>query len=167
MRWRERQKTKQEKANRKHMFICEQLTTTRRKLFLKISQSSDGRSDGGGGHGSVDVGSSGDDLVALGAVPDSGGLSLHGLLSAERAGVAGVLGDLELLGHLTEGSSITGSVLSDDSDLLRSLGHCDWITWKSQTRKIHGKQCRKRREEGRRHKMNKHSRRKIFCFLKH
>lgn len=98
------------------------------QLFFKISQSSDGGSDGSRSDGSVDVGSSGDDLVALGTVPDSGGLSLHGLLSAERAGVAGVLCDFELLGHLTEGSTITGSVLSDDSDLLSSLGHFDWIT---------------------------------------
>ena len=37
-----------------------------------------------------------------------------------------MLEHLELLGNLTEGSTITGSVLSGDTDLLSSLSH-SWI----------------------------------------
>jgi hypothetical protein len=61
-------------------------------------------------------------LVAWSAVPDTGSASLHGGLSAELAHVLGVLRDFHLLHLLTERGTITGSVLSDDSDLLRSLG---------------------------------------------
>jgi len=61
-------------------------------------------------------------LPAGTAGPDADGLALHGVLSTECAGVGGVLGDFELLGHLPQGSTITGSVLSDNPDLLGSLG---------------------------------------------
>lgn len=43
-------------------------------------------------------------------------------LSTEGAGVFGVLGDFHLLDHLTEGSTITGSIFTGDSDLLRAFG---------------------------------------------
>lgn len=43
-------------------------------------------------------------------------------LSAEVAEVLGVLGDLHLLDGLTEGGTVTGAVLADDSDLLGALG---------------------------------------------
>ena len=60
-------------------------------------------------------------LSASLAEPDADGRSLHASLSAELAGVLGVLRDLHLLHLLTERGTITGSVLSDDSNLLRSL----------------------------------------------
>jgi hypothetical protein len=41
-----------------------------------------------------------------------------------------VLGDFDLLHHLTEGSTITGTVFTDDSNLLGTLGL-----------KAEGKQC--------------------------
>lgn len=43
-------------------------------------------------------------------------------LSAESASVLAVLGDFDLLHHLTQRSTITGTILSDDSDLLGALG---------------------------------------------
>ena len=44
-------------------------------------------------------------------------------LSAERALVLGVLADLHLLHHLTEGSTVAGSVLTANSCLLCALSH--------------------------------------------
>ena len=46
-------------------------------------------------------------LLARPAVPDTGGVTLHGVLSAERTGVLGVLGDFHLLDLLTERSTIS------------------------------------------------------------
>lgn len=43
-------------------------------------------------------------------------------LAAEGAGILGVLRDFDLLDHLTQRGTITGTVLSDDSDLLSALG---------------------------------------------
>jgi hypothetical protein len=87
------------------------------------------------------VGSSGGGLAAGAAVPDTNGLTLHSVLAAELAHVAGVLCDLEaivsglsesvlrgacswasthfhLLDLLTERGTVTGTILSGDSDLL-------------------------------------------------
>ena len=43
-------------------------------------------------------------------------------LSAERAIVLGVLCDFHLLDGFTEGSTVTGSIFTDDSDLLGAFG---------------------------------------------
>jgi hypothetical protein len=87
------------------------------------------------------VGSSGGGLAAGAAVPDTNGLTLHSVLTAELAHIAGVLCDLEaivsglsesvlrgtcswasthfhLLDLLTERGTVTGTILSGDSDLL-------------------------------------------------
>lgn len=56
------------------------------------------------------VSSTSNGLVAGSAIPDSCGVSLHGVLSAESTDVSGVLGDFHLLHLFTEGSTI--SVLS-------------------------------------------------------
>ena len=55
------------------------------------------------------VGSSGDGLLAGSALPDTGRVTLDGGLSAESAGVSGVLGDFHLLHLLTQGSTVTAS----------------------------------------------------------
>lgn len=73
----------------------------------------------------VNVGSTGNGLVAGLALPDAHARSLHGLLATETARVFGVLGHLNLLDLLSEGGTISGTVLSYDSDLLCTLGHCD------------------------------------------
>jgi len=69
--------------------------------------------------------------VAGFAVPDTDGGALDAVLSAELAHVAGVLCDLHLLDLLTERGTVTGTVLSGNSDLLCALGHfggCDGVT---------------------------------------
>lgn len=51
--------------------------------------------------------STGNNLVASSAVPDANGSALDVDLSAEGAGVLGVLGDFHLLDLLTEGSTVS------------------------------------------------------------
>lgn len=51
--------------------------------------------------------STGDDLVAGAAVPDTNGSALDVDLSAEGAGVLGVLSDFHLLDLLTQGSTVS------------------------------------------------------------
>ena len=63
------------------------------------------------------VGATGDSLLARLAVPDTGGVTLDGVLAAEGAEVAGVLRDFDLLHLLTEGGTIAvGSLLVDIHD---------------------------------------------------
>ena len=52
------------------------------------------------------VGTTGDSLLARLAVPDTGRVTLDGVLAAEGAGVAGVLRDFNLLHLLTERGTI-------------------------------------------------------------
>lgn len=53
------------------------------------------------------VGTTGDGLVAALALPDTNSLALDGVLSAEGADVAGVLGDFHLLHLLTQGGTVS------------------------------------------------------------
>jgi hypothetical protein len=85
--------------------------------FLDSEQSLLG---GGGVVGGELPGSSHDGSQASLALPDSDRLSLDLVLSAELAVVLGVLRNLVFLGNLSHGSSVSGSVLSDDSLLLGS-----------------------------------------------
>jgi len=55
--------------------------------------------------------------LATSAGPDTSCLSSDGILTAERAGVGGVSGDLESLSDLSEGRAISRSVLTRDTDL--------------------------------------------------
>jgi hypothetical protein len=96
------------------------------------------------------VSATGNSLLARLAVPDADRVSLDSNLAAEGASVAGHFHLLDLweglnicsrLSHswilvethlLSEGSTITGTVLSGDADLLGSLGHFggwfeDWV----------------------------------------
>lgn len=62
------------------------------------------------------VGTTGDGLVAALALPDTNSLALDGVLSAEGADVAGVLGDFHLLHLLTQGGTVSvGSWSISDS----------------------------------------------------
>ena len=88
---------------------------------LLLTETSDSTSNGDGTSGVQAISTSSVLLSASLAEPDADGRSLHASLSAELAGVLGVLRDLHLLHLLTERGTITGSVLSDDSNLLRSL----------------------------------------------
>ena len=58
------------------------------------------------------VGTTSCDLLATRALPDTGRVTLDGVLSAEGAGVLGVLGDFHLLHTLSQGGTITGNTLA-------------------------------------------------------
>lgn len=68
-------------------------------------------------------GTSSKGLLTSTALPDSDDSSLDSVLTTERADVSRMLCDFHLLDILSEGSTITGSVLSGDTDLSSSLGH--------------------------------------------
>ena len=53
------------------------------------------------------VSATGNGLVAALALPDTDSLALDGVLSAESADVAGVLGDFHLLHLLTQGGTVS------------------------------------------------------------
>lgn len=53
------------------------------------------------------VSTAGNNLVAALALPDTDSLALDGVLSAEGADVAGVLGDFHLLHLLTQGGTVS------------------------------------------------------------
>ena len=92
-------------------------------LLLDLSQTANGTANGNGRCCGEGVGTSGNDLAATLAVPDTGTGALDGVLAAEGTAVGGVLADLDLAHELTEGGTISGSVLSGDSDLLGALTH--------------------------------------------
>lgn len=71
-------------------------------------------------------------------MPDAHSLPLHLSLSAEGAGVFGVLADLDLLYHLPERRTITGAVLSHDSHLLGALGLKRKTTHEKMSKVLHG-----------------------------
>lgn len=98
-----------------------------------LTETADGRTDSGSRRGAENVGTTSVLLVAALALPDADGGALDGglglalfyssaHLAARRARVARVLGDFHLLDGLTERSTVTGTVLSGDSDLLCALG---------------------------------------------
>merc|ERR1712216_1037006 len=66
---------------------------------------------------------SGDDFAAAATLPDPHVGPLHGVLSAKSKVVLGVLRNLILLHHLTEGSTISGSVLATNACFLCALSH--------------------------------------------
>ena len=67
------------------------------------------------------VGSASDGSSAGLAVPDTSSLSSDGGLSAESAGVLGVLGDFHLLDLLSQGSTVTIPTVSTFIRLERSI----------------------------------------------
>lgn len=92
-------------------------------LRLHCAKTLDGTTDSDSRGGVEHVSTTSDGLLAGLALPDSSGLALDGGLSAEGARVLAVLGNLNLLNKLTEGSSVSDTVLSGDSNLLRALSH--------------------------------------------
>jgi hypothetical protein len=69
------------------------------------------------------VGATGHDLAAGTALPDSDTGSLDRVLAAKDTTVGGVLTDFDLFHKFTQRRTVTGSVLSDNADLFRALGH--------------------------------------------
>lgn len=88
-----------------------------------FSETTDGRAGGSGGGCGDGVGTTGNSLLAALALPDTNSLALDGVLSAEGADVAGVLGDFHLLHLLTQGGTVSGTIFTRDTDLLSALGH--------------------------------------------
>ncbi len=56
-------------------------------------------------------------LLASPACPDTCGLSSDGVLTAKSAGVSSVSRNLEFLGYLSEGGTITSTVFTSNTDL--------------------------------------------------
>jgi len=98
-------------------------------LGLDLSETSNCRSNSDSGSSAQTIGSSGDNLLAWLAIPNSYTGSLNRVLSTERTTESRMLRDLNLAHQLTEGGTITCSVLSCDTDLLCTLSHIElvWI----------------------------------------
>ena len=90
---------------------------------LSISKSFQTVFDSLGGDGFWNVGASGDFDAGFFAFPDSDGVSFQSITSGVWVGVSFVLGDFHSLDELSERSTISGSVFTDDSDFLGSFGH--------------------------------------------
>lgn len=87
----------------------------------QLSQTTDGRSDSGSGGSGNGVSTASNSLLARLTVPDAGGVSLHGSLTAERAVVLGVLLHLHLFGLSSQRRTVSDTELTGDTNLLSSL----------------------------------------------
>jgi len=88
-----------------------------------LPQPPDGASNGDGTSCVHGVSTTGLDLAAILASPDTNSLSLDTVLAAELTEVLAVLADFHLLDLLPDTRTISSTVLADDSNLLRSLRH--------------------------------------------
>jgi len=105
-------------------FLAVSLLLTKPSAHLNLSllaQAADRGSHGHRGSGVEDVCAPSLDLLAALALPDAHSAALHRVLAAEAAEVLGVLADLDLLDLLTQGGTITGTVLAHNANLLRAL----------------------------------------------
>lgn len=66
-------------------------------------------------------GTSSDNLLATTAFPDTNGSAADSITTAEAASVLGVLSGFNLLHLLTDGSTVTSTVLTDNSNFLGAL----------------------------------------------
>lgn len=89
--------------------------------FGHLSQSSDGRSDSGGGCSGNSVSTTGNGLLTRRTRPDTSSTSLDGLLTTEGAVVSSVLLDFQLLDLSSQRGTVTDTVLTCDTYLLSSL----------------------------------------------
>lgn len=71
------------------------------------------------------VGATGNNLVAALALPDTNGLALDGVLAAEGADVAGVLGDFHLLHLLTQGGTVSVEAVNTRFFVVRLFSFVD------------------------------------------
>ena len=114
-------------SNIYYLFVLSTKTSSSLGSDLGLLSQSSETLDGGlgrNGKGSRElISATSDLLVSSLAVPDADGGSFDSILSAEWRHVSGVLGDFKLLDDLSQGSTISGSVLSTDSDFLSSLCH--------------------------------------------
>jgi hypothetical protein len=94
-------------------------------LGLQFSQTSNGGTNGDCRWGRERVSSSGHSLTARTARPDSSAGTLDSVLSAKDTLVRRVLRNFNLSQQLTQSGTVSGSILSCDSDLLRASSHFD------------------------------------------
>jgi hypothetical protein len=92
-------------------------------LSLHSSQTSNGGAYRHGRSGGKSVSPSSHSLTARAAFPDAYASALDGILATERTMIGGVLRNFNLAKKLTKGGTVSGSVLSCDSDLLGALSH--------------------------------------------
>lgn len=86
-------------------------------FLLQLSETTNSRSDcRSSGRGQC-VRTSSDGFSAATAVPNTSGNTLDGILSTEGAGVLRMLSDFDLLHDLSQRGTISGSVLTDNTDL--------------------------------------------------
>jgi hypothetical protein len=104
-------------------------TAPLRVFSLQFSQTSNCRANSYSRSGRKRISSSSDSLTAGTTRPNSSAGTLHGVLSAKDTMVSRVLGDFNLSQKLTQSRTISGSVLSCDSDLLRASSHFDLLDW--------------------------------------
>lgn len=76
--------------------------------FSDLAKSAESRPHSGSSGSSNDVSTTSHDLLAGLAVPDTDGGAANAVLTAESAGVSGVLGHFLLLDELTERSTVSG-----------------------------------------------------------
>ena len=89
--------------------------------FNHFSQSSDGRSNGGGSSSGDSVSTTSDGLLTTGTSPNTSSTSLDGLLTTEGTIVSSVLLDFQLLDLSSQRGTITDTVLTSDTNLLSSF----------------------------------------------
>jgi len=106
--------------NYKSLTICNRITNLS-TLALDLSQPSNSTPDSDGTGSAQTVSTSGNNLFTALATPDSSICSLHRVLSAKGATVSGMLRNFDFAEELTEGSTVTGSVFSGDSDFARTI----------------------------------------------
>ena len=88
---------------------------------MNLPQTSNSTPNSNSRWGTQTVSTSGDGLPTRLAFPDSDNSSLDGVLSTEGTTVSAVLGDFDLTEKLTEGGTVSGSVLSGDSNLFGAM----------------------------------------------
>merc|ERR1719260_499329 len=97
-------------------------------LLLGLLQPPDGRSDRCTSSGGIIPCASSNlhPAVLHLALPDADAVALHGVLTTECAGVLAMLRNFHLLDSLPQRGTIPGTIFTGDSDLLGTLGHCDF-----------------------------------------
>jgi len=103
--------------------IQEEAEDMKCSCLCDFAQTTDCAADGSSGRGGHCPSATRDCFLARTTRPDPNSASLHGILAAECASVASVLSDFHLLNLLTQGGTITSTVLPSNANLFRALGH--------------------------------------------
>jgi len=91
--------------------------------FCDFTQTTDCTADSSSGRGRHRPSATCDCFLARTTVPNPNSGPLHGILATECASIASVLSDFHLLDLLTQGSTITSTVLASNANLSSAFGH--------------------------------------------